>query len=133
MYGRFEKIYELGSGWGTIGFPISRKYRSKKIICFENSLMPYVYSYLLNKVSNFNNLVICKKNFYQASLREADIVICYLYPEAMKRLRYKFEEELKPGALVISNTFAVPGWQSMSVIELEDLYRSKIYKYIKQE
>jgi hypothetical protein len=56
-----------------------------------------------------------------------------LYPEAMKRLRYKFEEELKPGALVISNTFAVPGWQSMSVIELEDLYRSKIYKYIKQE
>jgi hypothetical protein len=96
-------------------------------------LIPYVYSYILNKAFNSNRLVILRKNFYQASLTDANVVICYLYPEAMKRLRYKFEDELKPGTLVISNTFAVPGWQSMSVVELEDLYRSKIYKYIKQE
>jgi len=30
---------------------------------------------------------------------------------------------------VISNTFAIPGWKPISIYELDDMYRTKIYVY----
>ena len=47
----------------------------------------------------------------------------------MKRLKEKLEAELKPGTLVISNTFAIPGWAYEKMLEVDDLYRTKIYLY----
>jgi hypothetical protein len=48
----------------------------------------------------------------------------------MERLRPKFERELKSGSLVVSHTFAVPGWVPESVWQVDDLYRTKIYLYV---
>ena len=63
------------------------------------------------------------------SITSASVVICYLYPGAMRRLKGKFEKELSKGAIVVSNTFAIPGWRPMRVIEADDLYRTPLYVY----
>jgi len=47
----------------------------------------------------------------------------------MKRLKKKFQEELKPGAFVVTNTFAIPGWIPEKIIEVDDLWRSRVYLY----
>ena len=41
-----------------------------------------------------------RRGFYSVSLTEAQVVVCYLYPGAMERLRGKFESELSGGAWV---------------------------------
>ena len=39
-------------------------------------------------------------------------------------------QRLKPGTVVISNTFRMPGWEPEKVVQLNDLHRTSIYRYI---
>lgn len=56
-------------------------------------------------------------------------MVCYLCPGGMTRVRGKLEAELRPGALVISNTFAMPDWSPEHTITLDDLHRTPVYRY----
>jgi len=73
----------------------------------------------------------CLSVLFNISLKTAEGVVCYLYPGAMQRLKEKFERELQPGAFVITNSFAIPDWVPEKVIEVGDLWRSKIFLYRK--
>ena len=119
-------VVELGSGWGNLIFPLSKKYNNCQIIGYENSLIPYVFSFLINYASN---LKIVRKNFFETSLQGVDLVVCYLVSKKLEKLKVKFEEELKPGAKIISHTFSIPGWIPNSIIEVGDHRYSKIYLY----
>jgi len=119
-------IVELGSGWGNLIFPLSKKYTKCQVIGYENSPIPYLFTSLLN---NASNLKIERHDFFDKSLRDADLVVCYLFPKGMERLQAKFERELRPGTKVVSNTFAIPGWTPNKIIEAHDIHSSKIYLY----
>lgn len=123
------KILELGSGWGTLAFPIARKFPGSHVIGYETSPIPFAFSRLWNWLCAYPNLQFQRRDFYSVSLKDADLIVCYLYPDAMRLLRAKLEKELKPGTWVISNTFAMPGWTPQKIFEVEDLYRTKIYLY----
>ena len=122
-------IAELGSGWGGLAISLARVVSGGRVVGYERSLVPYLWSQFAAKVVRVRNLTLLRDDFHRAQLRDFDIVVCYLFTGAMEKLRKKFEQELKPGALVISNTFAVPGWKPIEVIRLEDLYKTPIYVY----
>ena len=48
--------------------------------------------------------------------------------EAMQRIA-DGQAGLTPGSTLISNTFRVPGWTPDTVLELDDLYRTRVYCY----
>jgi len=48
----------------------------------------------------------------KADISEATVVTLYLLPESNARLRPKLEQELKPGARVVSHNYVIPGWES---------------------
>ena len=60
------------------------------------------------------------------------MIVCYLFPKGMEKLSKKLEKELKPGTLVISHTFALPGWKPFKTLDVDDLYYTKIYFYQKK-
>lgn len=126
-------IYDLGSGWGTLVIPLAGRYPDCPVIGFETSPLPYWMSVLRLKFfktcSHLSNVQFVKSDFFSANLEDASLIVCYLYPGAMKKLKSKFEAELKPGTWVISNTFAVPGWKEERVLGAADLYHTKIYLY----
>jgi len=123
------KIYELGSGWGTLAFPMAGKKKKSFVYAYENSTIPFISTKLINKIFHYNNLKIRKKDFYNISLKNADIVVCYLHTRGMEKLQLKFNKELRDGTIVISNTFAVPKWKPERIIQTRDIYRSKVYIY----
>lgn len=120
-------IIDLGSGWGTLLTPLAKAYPHSKIIGYETSWVPY----LVSKLRKRPNLSIIRRDLFSISLENATMVICYLYPGAMKRLQTKLDRELKKGTWVVSHTFALPGWKPLKVVEVNDLYRTKIYLYQK--
>jgi len=70
------------------------------------------------------------KNFWNAKLTAADVVFCYLYPDVMKRLSDKLRSDLKPGTVVASCNFALPGFQSQRVLRPGgDLHNDPLYIY----
>jgi len=123
------KIYELGSGWGTLIIPLAKSFENSTIIGYETSPIPYFISKVRVRNSGLKNIQLFRKDFYDTSIADATIVVCYLFPGAMGKLKRKFENELKPGTLVISNTFAVPGWDPFQVFNTQDLYNTKVYLY----
>lgn len=122
-------IYELGAGWGTLLLPLARCYPHSEVTGFETSPLPFFVTSCRLRLSGLPNAAALRRDFYTIDLSEAGLVVCYLYPGAMQRLKSKFEAELKKGAWVISNTFAIPGWQPLQVVEVQDLYRNKLYVY----
>jgi hypothetical protein len=123
-------IIDLGSGWGSACFAVSRVFPEQEVRGYENSLVPYLYCRLIALLYRRRNLRFFFRNFHAVALDDAGVVLCYLYPGAMTRLKPKFEQELRPGTIVVSNTFAVRQWRPQRVIELKDMYRTQIYLYV---
>ncbi len=124
-----DRVYELGSGWGGVAFAIARRFSHKQIHAFELSWLPYLYARFKLKMMPLENLHFYNKDFLKVSLRQADQIVCYLSPRIMQKLRLKFEQELQPGALVISNYFSVQGWEAEKIHLLDDFWGSNIYLY----
>jgi hypothetical protein len=122
-------ILELGSGWGHLACPLAKQFPGCSIIGYELSPLPWAWAQIQRSAKGLINLKFLRKNFYHVSFHEASIVVCYLFPGAMNKLRLKFESELKPGTWVVSNTFSIPSWTPIKIFEVNDLYRTKIYLY----
>jgi hypothetical protein len=123
------KIAELGSAWGTLACALASKLPHCQIQAYEISPLPYLFSKGLAAFYKFPNLEVQRKDFFDISLHQFSLVVCYLYPGAMERLKDKFQNELKPGTYIISHTFAIPGWKEIQRIYVDDLYHTPIYLY----
>lgn len=125
------KIVDLGSGWGNMAIQLAKHLPHCQVIGYETSPIPYYFSKLWLYFDKLQNLAIEKNDFSNISLKDKSLIYTYLYPGAMKVLKKKFDDELTPGTIVISNTFAVPGWDPIQVLEVKDMYNTRIYMYIK--
>ena len=122
-------VLELGAGWGTLARPLAWRYRDNRVIAYELSPLPWLVLKLRQLARPCPNLSIRRADFMDAGFADAALVVCYLYPGAMARLRPKFEAELRPGTWVVSNAFPVPGWQPEAVVPAEDAFGGEVYFY----
>ena len=131
--GHLTRIAYLGSAWGGLARALARRFPSARVNAFEWSPLPYgvsvVASLVLGQAWGARNLSFHRQDFFTAPLGDADLVVCYLFPDRMLRLKKKLTHEMKPGAWVLSAVFAVPGWTPVKVSETDDLFRSKLYLY----
>lgn len=124
-----KNIYEFGSGWGGVAFALAKQCPTATIHAFEISWLPWFISWFRKQNFGYYNLKIYRKNFFLAQLDQADVVVCYLYPGAMRRLKPFLEKSLKEDAWVLSNSFTIPLWKPKGVISVNDFWKSEIYVY----
>jgi hypothetical protein len=122
-------IIDLGSGWGNFVIRIAKRNPHRQVIGYELSLLPWITSTLLKKGLGLQNLILHRQNFYNVTLADTSVLVCYLYPEAMEKINNKLLLEQPKVDFLISNNFALPSWQSYKVIPLDDFYKSPIYLY----
>jgi len=123
-------IYELGAAWGSLAIPLAKALPDRRIIAYELSTIPWLFLWLRVRVSGLNNIDVVRRDFLLDDLGEAVVVVCYLYPGRMVRLSTKLQSELIPGTVVVSNTFALPGWVPEQTSQLQDMYRTRIYRFV---
>lgn len=112
------KIVDLGSGWGTLAYPIAKRFPDAAVIGCELSPVPWIYSRVKGVFVRCPNLTLHRQSVFNIDLTDVDVVVVYLHPAAMRKLRAKFERELRPGTLVLSNTFEVPTWEAAQSLHL---------------
>ncbi|MBD3359422.1 MAG: hypothetical protein GF365_01805 [Candidatus Buchananbacteria bacterium] len=126
-------VYDLGCGDGRFLRQL-KKHKQIQGIGYEYFLMPYIIGQIYNLFSK-NKVKIKLKNFFKADLSQADYVFCYLITDEMAKLEKKLKQELKPGALVISNTFKFKNWQPENFIVINEKRKNalsnKLYIYKK--
>jgi SAM-dependent methyltransferase len=111
-----QTLVDLGCGDGRVLREAKKRYGVRTIGYEINPL-----AYLKARLCSFgpNKIKIKRENFWEADLSGADVVFCYLYPDVMKKLAAKLAAGLKPGVVVVSSNFALPGFVPSSVLRLE--------------
>ncbi|MBT6220781.1 MAG: SAM-dependent methyltransferase [Rhodospirillaceae bacterium] len=122
-------VFELGSGWGTLALPLARRYPNCPVRGYEISPLPWLYSWFRGRRAGQSNLKFLRRDYLSADLSSAAMVVVYIHADGMAKLKPKFEAELKPGTLVLSNFFQVRSWTPVQEITADDLHRSKVYLY----
>jgi hypothetical protein len=123
-------VHELGAGWGGLALALADKYPSARVVAWEASLVPALFLRLRLALSPRRNLVVLRRDFFEAAdLSRAGLVVCYLWTGAMSRLKEKFDAELRDGAVVVSHTFGLRGWDADDTRHAPDVYRTPVYRY----
>jgi hypothetical protein len=123
---KYGTIVDAGSGWGTLSLELARHCPGSRMIGIENSPIPLWTSRILARRAG---VTFIRGDLYSFPYESADVVVCYLYPGAMKRLDPVLRKRLSPGAHVVSICFALPGWHPERVIACGDTLRTNVYVY----
>jgi hypothetical protein len=124
-------VVDLGSGWGNMVAQFAKLLPHCQVIGYETSPIPFFLSKCWKRAEGLTNLKLIRKDIFDVPLHDVSLVYCYLYPAAMEKLKDKFEKELKAGTVIITNTFAIPGWEPVQIFQLSDMYHTRIYVYVK--
>ncbi len=101
-------VYDLGCGDGR--FLFAAKKRGLRTVGYELSLYPCLRGWLRSYFSG-TKVIIKNSNYFNSDLSEADTVYLFLVGAVMAKTGEKLKRELKPGTLVISYGFKIPGWE----------------------
>ena len=122
-------IYELGAGWGGLAAALARRFPDARVVAVEVSPLPWAVCRLRAAWFGPNNVEVRFADVMKTDLFDADLAVCFLCPPAMARLAPRLADGLRPGALVLSNAFALPGWTPLREARVSDLHRSPVYLY----
>lgn len=126
---RPKTIYELGCGWGGIAFELAARFPEARVVAIELSPLPWAVCHIRRLLQRRPNLEIRRGDFLRADLSDGDLLFCYLMVAPMKALERKLGAELRPGAVVIANSFALPGWTPEETIVVKEATHANIYRY----
>jgi hypothetical protein len=122
-----QTMVDLGCGDGRVLREVCKNYKIRTI-GFEINLMAYIKARVLSL--GLKQVEIRRQNFWSQNLAGADVVFCYLYPDVMQRLSAKLKAELRPGTLVVSCNFALPGFKPLRVLRPEgSLHSDPVFIY----
>ncbi len=103
-----DTVYDLGCGDGRILVAAAKRYHARAV-GIEIDPIRYLWCQLLISVLGLRKQVhIIFGNLFNTNLSEADVVVCYLMPDALSKLENKLKTELKPGKRIVSNKFSFP-------------------------
>lgn len=103
-------VIDVGSGDGRVLFAAAKE--GARAIGIEINPYLVLFTGIKAALGPYKGRVTAIwKNLWKADLSRADIVFVYLIPWRMEELAGKLKRELKPGSLVITNSFIFPGWK----------------------
>jgi len=100
-----EVVFDLGAGDGRLIIAAAREHPQAQIVGYELSPLHYVWCRLRLAIGGCRQAKVRFKDFYQVDFGQADVVLCFLTPGALAKLRTKFEQEMRPGARFVSYIF----------------------------
>ena len=125
-----EKLYDLGSGTGKV-LIIGAKEFGAQVIGFEYSKPLF----LLSKINLFLHKIkqarVYRKSFFEANLKDADVIFMFLTPKALLKLKKKFLEEVRLGTRIIVFSSPLLFWEPKEIVSVPGI-KAKLYLYIRE-
>jgi SAM-dependent methyltransferase len=130
---RDSVVYDLGSGDGRIVITAAKTYGARGV-GIELDPMLIQTARAKAKIEGVEKLVEFRmEDATRSDFRAATVVTLYLLPESNEILRGRLEQQLRPGSLVVSHNYSIPGWESKQIlletVKTDDGQEHDIYLY----
>lgn len=109
-------VYELGCGNAGFLRELGRKHPEAELLGVEKFFWPWLIAQTQDALYK-NKVSIVKDDIFNLNLTRADLIYCFLNTETMKKVADKIKNEGKPGAVLISYQFKLPGHEPYKTIE----------------
>lgn len=103
------KVVDLGSGAGRLLF-LSAQAGAQAVGYELNPFLVVWTKFMIFVKGKQEKIKVFYKSIYEADIKDADVIMMFLYPPHMKKMVSKLHE-VKPGAIILSYAFALPDWQ----------------------
>ena len=113
-----DVVYDLGSGDGRLLFAALEQGAGRCVGIDIDSKKVDEAREAVRERGLDDKVTFIEGDFLDYDLSEATVILCYLFPEALRALRLKFERELQPGTRIVSEVFTVPKWKENKIIEV---------------
>jgi hypothetical protein len=100
------RCLDLGCGFGGVLSALAKLRSDGRYHGVEGALLPFAISWARGRLLGYG---VDWGDLWKTDLASYDVVYAYLSPACMQRLWTKALHEMRPGSLLISNGFAIPG------------------------
>ena len=125
--GKQFSFMDIGSGMGGVLTHLAEARPDGRYYGVENAPLPYLLSRLRIKLGQYRNCHVLWGSLWACDLAPYDVVFAYLSPVPMEQLWHKVKNEMRPGSLFISNSFAVAEHPPQYSITVDDLHHSTLH------
>ena len=121
------RFVDLGCGDGGLLRRLAQTRRDCSFVGIEHAPLPWLWGKLATL--SLPNVEIRYGDFWPLNLAPFDMVYAFLSPVPMARLMEKARAEMRPGTMMISNSFLVPGAPAESTVDVADRRATRLYCY----
>lgn len=118
---------DLGCGEGGLLRRLARARPDCRFVGVEHAPLPWLWARI--SCATLANVSIHYGDFWGRPLAAYDVVYAFLSPVPMPRLMEKAQAEMRPGTLLIANSFAVPGATPARIVAVDDRRGTQLYCY----
>jgi hypothetical protein len=119
------RFLDLGCGTGSLLLDLARARPDGSYHGVETAPLSFLLSWWRTRLRTA--VRVTWGNFWATDLAHYDVIYAYLSPAPMARLWEKARCEMKPGSLLVSNTFAIPGVAPAYTLPIGDRLRSTLF------
>jgi hypothetical protein len=123
------RFLDLGHGFGGTLLRLARARPDMRFDGIESAPMPYAVSWLWQGLLHRANARVLYGDLWKLDLGPYDLVYAFLSPAPMSALNAKAMREMKPGSLLVSNSFAIAERTANEVLTLSDGRRTELFLY----
>lgn len=115
---RTVKFVDIGSGLGGLVLNLAGRRPDSEFVGIELAPLAWLVSLLRARFSSSRGRFV-RGDYTRLDFAHYDVVFAYLSPVAMPDLWHKAQKEMRPGTLLLSYEFAIPG-ASSQIVTLPD-------------
>lgn len=113
------KLLDLGCGDGIVVRTAAKEFGIEGVGVDVNFIL-IARARIMKHLQHLKNVTFLKKNIYDITFSDADVIYIFLLPKFLEKLKPKLIKEAKPGALIISHGFEITGWKHHQTHEILD-------------
>lgn len=119
------RFIDLGSGVGGTLLRLAKAYPSSQFVGVETAPLTFFLCWVRCLLQP--NCRVRFRSLWREPLGHYEVVYCFLSPAPMPALWQKARAEMSPDALLISNSFEVPGVAALEILPIDDWRRSHLF------